>query len=501
MRIRDKSLIILISSLVTQATTIVMGIILVRMISQEDFGTYRQVLLVQASLAAFLALQFSSNLYYFIPKVAPDQRRGLLAQTIVMTLITAAVQAGIMFVTADFVAGMFTNPELGNLIRVFSVYPFIGKLLELIPAFMISIDRPGRAGIYSIAKAAGRVTVVVLCISLGGSLWLALVCILAAEAAVAIIGCIEMFRFAPPGRWSVDWKLVWQQLDYAWPFMVTVLLGRAGVEFDKVLVSSLFDPATFAVYSCGAVELPLIGMISASMANAMMPRLVTLADRGQKIDVLRLWQESCRKAALVLFPCFIYLLFISRDFMVLLYGTAYAGAGLIFAVYLLEVPFRITVWSTLFRATGQSRKIAASAILGLGSNVVFSLFLVWVGRGTTLQFVGPAIGTIASTIVIVGYYLTCLRKTMNVAISQALPWKMLGGLMAIAASCGALVFLVPLPHWPLPVRLGVCLVAFVALYLIGLKLFKVLKPDEARLLSLPLQVLGRLRRAKPSQTQ
>jgi O-antigen/teichoic acid export membrane protein len=77
---------------VPQAATIILGVILVRLITQESLGTYRQVLLAYTIMASLFSLQLGNSLYYYLPKMRPDQRRTLLTQTFGGTFILSAAR-------------------------------------------------------------------------------------------------------------------------------------------------------------------------------------------------------------------------------------------------------------------------------------------------------------------------------------------------------------------------------------------------------------------------
>ena len=69
MRIRTRSIILTASNAITNATTVATAMILVRLISKEAFGSYRQVILVSGFIIGLVALDLPGSLFYFIPKL------------------------------------------------------------------------------------------------------------------------------------------------------------------------------------------------------------------------------------------------------------------------------------------------------------------------------------------------------------------------------------------------------------------------------------------------
>ena len=489
MRIRTRSFIIMLSQGLTQATTIILGIILVRLITKEMLGTYRQVFLVQAFLVGILSLQLETSLYYFLPKCSIEQRRSLLLQTILTKLVFALIASLIMFFGAEPIAAMFRNPDLVKLLRIFSLYSLTASIISLIPAFMISLDHAVRAGAYSMADAAGRVIVVVTMFALGQSLVNVIWAITILAGVISFIGYMDMARFCPSGKWKFNRGLFIEQLHYTWPFLAISIIGVVNIQLDKFLISVFYDPATYAVYSCGAFELPIIALVTGSVNNAIMPNLVTLSSQGKPLAALALWQEAIRKCSLIIFPCFAFFMFLARDFIIVLFEKEYSMAVWPFTIYLCLLPIRIATYSTLFRAVGKTKPIAYSAALNLIMNVILSTSLTWIGGHSLLSFIGPSMGAVLSNIIAMSYLLWGLSKFLNVPISVIMRWKELGALLLVCAGCGFVVFVVPMPVSSLLIKIVIRAVIFVIILVVAIIMTKRLKEDEKQMLLLPWMFL------------
>ncbi len=107
MRIRTRSILIMTFQGITQATQVILGMVLVRLISKEMLGSYRQVALSYALIAGIFSLQLESSLYYFLPKLGSERRRELLTQTLLTTGLLSLVISLAMFLTAGLFAAQF----------------------------------------------------------------------------------------------------------------------------------------------------------------------------------------------------------------------------------------------------------------------------------------------------------------------------------------------------------------------------------------------------------
>ena len=261
-----------------------------------------------------------------------------------------------------------------------------------------------------------------------------------------------------------------------------------------------FKPEEYAVYSCGAIQLPVVDLITASLTAAMMPRLVTLAGEGRLADALYTWQEGARKASLVIFPCFAFFLVCGYDFMVALFGQDYALASWPFRVYLCTLPVRVAVYAAVLRAVGQTKVIAIGAVLALVTNAVASTALILLGRGSLMSFIGPTIGTVLATWVSWVYLLRQIMRVTDTALARVMRWKELGILLLVAVVCAAAVPFIPLPGVPLVAQVIIRAVACGGVFLLVMAVAQLLSDDEKEMLSWPLMAIRRLCSRRPPES-
>ena len=493
MRIRTRTLILMFSQSLNQLTTIILGIALARLISQHELGSFRQVFLAYGLISGFLAFQIESSLFYFLPKFGADKSRQLLTQTTVFSLLLATAVGFILFFGSESISKLLNNPELASPLRAFALYPLADRIVRVIPAFMISNDRAILSAVYSLASAILRVGAPVIVFATGGTLETAIWSSVLTMWAVALVSFINMVMLSRTGKWTLEWYLIIDQLKYTWPLWATTLVQTINSQFDRLLISSFFDPATFAIYSCGAIELPVVAIITTTMASSTMPELVKYASMGKTNEALDLWQKGTRKCSLVIFPCFVFFFMIGPELMVLLYGEGYAKAAWPFAIYLLIMPLRIAFYSTLFRAFGYTKPIGVSVALGLATNILVSTSLIWLGRQSILSFIGPSLGAIAGTLTLSAYLLWKLSRFLEVSVSRIMQWRDLGRVLLVCAVCGLVTYAAPLSHLAAVKVIIFRAAIFFILFIASMIFTKSLLRDETELLLTPVRLIARLK--------
>ncbi len=458
--------------------------------SQDTFGTYRQAQLVVSFLLVLLSLNLPASLFYFIPKLGVETRRGMLSQTMILSLAGGTIAILVTIGLAGPLSRLWNNPALEAPLRACSLHGPALLILGLIAPFFISIDRAVRSGIYSILTIVLRAAPVVLLAAYGYSL----TAIFMAMAVTLSIGALtiagDSFRFCPGRGVPLDLTLIRSQLGYVLPLQAATAVGLLRRELDKVMIAQFFDPARYAVYVCGAIQIPVVAVVTKSMTNAIMPNLVSQGTRGDLRQALALWNEATRKCSLVIYPTFVACLICSQDLIALAYGPGYADAVWPFLVYLCGLPVQVAIYGAILRAFGRTKPIAVSTGFSLVVHLTVSLVLLKVGEGTMLAFVAPSIGTIVSTYASAIYMLVCIRRVTQVRIRHVMRWGELAWLLLLFLVCGAIAWSVPLSTLALPLRILARLMVYGAAALILLLVTRTLHDDEIGYLRSPLRWLG-----------
>lgn len=490
MRIRTRSMLIGLSRGVTHVSRIGVAVVLVRLLTKEQFGSYRQVMLVAMFLGQLFSMQLPHSLYYFVPKLGDERRRALLMQTLLLALAGGAAGAAIMLFGARPLARQFENPSLTSLLTVFCIFPIIQVILQLIPHFMISAERAGRGCVYIMVREAIRAGVVVSLAAMGAPLSSLLVCLLVGTGALALCGVGDMYRLSPGRSVSIDKALIRHQLVYTLPLAAAVLVAVTKKFFDKFLIASFFDTENFAVYAAGAIEVPVQAVVTSSIFAAVLPNLVELWDDGRKDQMVALWREAVRKSSIVIYPMFFVLLVCAQDLVLLMYGEPYREAAYPFMIYLLIMPIRVAVYGTFVRAVGRTRPVLFSALLGLVANAVFSLAILLIarqlmGEKSLLAFLAPAIGTVLAAGCSAMYLIIAAARATQHGFRRIMPWTELARLLGIAAAAGAASYFAPLQACPLVLRLLVRGAGGMGLFVLLAVVTRSLKADEMNLFIVP----------------
>jgi O-antigen/teichoic acid export membrane protein len=160
------------------------------------------------------------------------------------------------------------------------------------------------------------------------------------------------------------------------PLAFASMAGAVSQQLDKIIVSSFMTPTDFAIYVNGAIEIPLIGVITGSISAVMLGEMSKCIKEQNVKQASCLFKETANRSALVLFPVLIFLLINGDLFVVALFSSKYVLSSVIFRIYLLLLPIRIVVFGSALIALGKGKKILIRSVVELFLNLILSYLLL-----------------------------------------------------------------------------------------------------------------------------
>ena len=304
-------------------------------------------------------------------------------------------------------ASLFNNPDLATALVWYAPYMFFAFVAAVAPPALIASGHAGSAAILNAVIGALTMTCVVVAtiVSPTGN---GLAAALSVSGALLAVASVSMVRHATGMRLARVHRgdgNTRRMLSYGLPLAATGLAATLGYQFDRIVVGVSFSSQEFAVYALGAVEVPLGLLIAAAVSNVLVPRLTILWRDGDRAGMVKLWREAMRKTSLVLLPLFAFLMVMSADLVLLLYGPGYSESVDVFRVYLFLLPLRIATWGVIPLAIGRTGINLRASVLVLAVNAGVALALVG-----PLGLIGAALAAPISAVVAVAYYLVRLRS-------------------------------------------------------------------------------------------
>jgi O-antigen/teichoic acid export membrane protein len=428
------------------AATFATPLVLTRVLDQAEFGTYKQLFLVYATLAGIAQLGMAESLLYFLP-FAPG-RSGRYVLNALAVLASAGLGCLALLVLVGPRLGRWLgNDALPGLSGLLGIY-----LMLMLPSLVLEIVTTARKrylgaavayGLSDLLRAAALVAPVLVSRRLD---WLLMGVV--AFAAVRL-GATLLYLLREFGaELRPDRAALREQLAYALPFQLGVVLAIIVTNLHFYIVAASVDAAAFAIYAIGCLQIPLVDLLFTPASNVMMVRMREAISAQRPHAVLATWDDTTRKLALVFLPLVGLLLVTGRELILLLFTERYAASVPIFMVWSAAILFAVLQTDGVLRVYAKTRALVVLYALQL---------LVVAGLIPALMSAFGLIGAVLATVLATGLgkslALMFAKRLMGATFAQILPWRSLGedlGTVAVSALVALVVkthlTAAPLPH-------------------------------------------------------
>ena len=442
------------------AASFFLPMVLARIFAPEVFGTYKQIFLLQATVYGIAQIGMAESLFYFVP--AGGERAGrFVANAIVALGLSGLVTAGALVLAAPDLAYRFANPSLAEYLPLLALAMWL--ILASAPLEIVLTARQRylrAAAAYGVSNLLKAVLLLVPAIVTRDLRWLMIGTVAYGALRLAATLAVVRGEFGPslkPG-----FPLLKEQTLYVLPFAAYGLVEVIQLSVHQFAVSGWTNPATFAVYAVGCLNVPLIELVASPACHVMMVGLREAEANGAPDRGLSLWRDTTVKIAWIVVPSVLALLALGHELIVVLFTSAYAESVPVFRVFVLVLLLSIFQTDGFLRSQAEIRFLF---LLG-----IFKLLVVLATiRPLLLAFglPGAAGALLLSTAAGKAVALVRMRRGLGCSYRALLPWRSLAGIFgaATAAAVAALLVRRALPPSPTLV-LAVTAPVYAAAYLL-----------------------------------
>ena len=437
----DKTAILTFSSLMSRFAFILSGIIVVRWLTQEDLGTFRQAhLIINTCLILFL-FGIPSSLYFFIPRAKDDEKRGIITHSFIMLFLIGSLCAALIYFFAPMISLRFNNSQLTPIIQRYSLYLAFGFPGACYFAAMICLDRVRFAALSKIAVTLAEIGAILVPLLLHCSLLTVFTVMLTVNAVVAVITIALTLQSSPQGPIKAKKGFAKEQIKYSLPLGITQMMSFLSREIDKIFISIFFSVKEFAIYSVGATELPITNLIAPSIRTVLLPEFSKKFQENKKGEILETWIESRRKLALITFPPIIFFYFISAELLTFVYSDRYINSVPIFQIYLL-IPFIANFQSGVISlSAGKTNLLFYSSAANVLTNTSLNYLLIKL-IGTKGPPLATAIALCISILILINFE----KNILEVSWTEMFPFILYGKIMILSFLAGLPILVLRQAH-------------------------------------------------------
>ena len=463
---------LLASKICAFAITSALPFILVRRLSQTEFGYYKQLFLILQTTLNLLPFGMNMSLFFFIPRAKTQAEKGNIVLCVVIFYLFTTGIAGACFIfNPGLIEQLFHSAPLTLVGRQigFTIIPYI--VCSLLDVILVANGDARLAAISNVIITLGRTLLI-----LGAALiWGTVGSILWGVMIVSVLQCLWMMTYMKThfgDFWtSFRWRSLRTQLIYALPLGLAGFIWAIQVDVDNYFVSHYFNAAMFAIYAAGCFDVPLVGMLGDSVGSVLIPRISALQAAGSTEEIVRVIVSAMRGLAFVYSPTFFFVFVAATQVIVALFREEYLASVPIFRINLMWVLLAVVAVDPVLRA------FKSEHVWMMRMNIVLLVLLV-----AALFFGTPRYGLVgAVSCVMAVQYLARGLFVWRICRLLKLRWKDLAPLKdvlktllaaTIAGFCIA-PLLIPVQRWGVWTSILVCGLIYCGIYVGLLLLFNV----------------------------
>lgn len=400
---------------------------LVRIFTQEEFGTYKQLFLVVNTVFIIAQMGMAESLYYFLPRAGGKSDQYILNSIGVLGLLGLPALA-VLWLLRDRIALLLNNEQLVPYMPYAATVLFLMLIAVVLEVVMTNRKQHALASCTYALSDLIRALLFVLPVWWLGNL----------QALMAGAVCFSLGRFFAllvylkdtfKNGIRIQRDLLYRHLRYAIPFGLAGIIEIIQVKYHLYAVSYYFDAATFALYAVGCLQIPLVDYMMTSTSYVMMINMREKAEAGRDAATMRIWHDTIRKLGLILIPMIGGFLVVGRELIIFLFTGAYEESVPVFLVWTLGMSLTVLLTDGVLRVFAENRFLILQNLIRLGLIVIFIRWFL-----THFGLIGAVMVTLLANVVARGAALARLKNIFKVSWSALLPW---GSLAVICTMTGA----------------------------------------------------------------
>ena len=422
-----QALVVSASRLLNQGLMVLSPLVLVRLLTLEDFGAYREFLLYATVLGSLAAFSLPNSLLYFVgrqPEGAIGYARRVATGLGVASVLTVLVYA--------LLEAVLPRPPLGERLLPCLLYVLCFANLDFWEFLWLAQRRSSQVMLYTAGRLLARTLLVCVVAWLTSSLDAMLWSLVALEA-LRLLGAAIAWRRLAAGAPVVALEAGWREmLAFSLPSGLVVFVSTFNRSIGGMVVGQSLGEVALALLVVGGYLLGVVSPLRNSISDVLLPSLAAQAKSGDGAWVAA-WRRSSVQAAILLFPIAVVSWRYAGPFVSAAFSERYADAAPLLRWYAGMVALACLDVALALRVMGRTRSMLGVSVVTLVVNLgLLALLLPRFG----LQ--GAAAALLASTASGTAYLLWRAARALRMPVHRFVPFAALAK-VALAALAAAAV--------------------------------------------------------------
>lgn len=416
--------------ILSMAAGFIMPVVLVRMMSQEDYGLTSQFFTLYTSIYSIAAMGIHTTIFYFCSSVSKTQADKYITNTLLLLFIFSVVCGTILFLPPVNNI-LFGDSELGKHSDLIILSIALATVMNMVsPLSTVREDKWG-ALLFPGFIAFGRIVAIIYTALVFKDVHQMFYWLLIFQFVITLL--IVLYTKHNTSL-KVDFCMMKEQLLYSLPFGFAVALQLLSNYFDKLVCIRYLTTTEYAIYSVAFLSIPGIMQIYESLCQVNIVNMSNCYRSGRNNEILPLYGNFVIKVLSFSVPIILVVALYSEEIVEFLYTDSYILSAPYFRLYTLTSFASILGAGTILRSMGKTKEAMFAFVLtcfiGLPSTYVLIL-----NYGTSGAIWGSVINIMLPRFIQIAMEVHATKSDLH----NYLPWKKIAIIFF-----NSIVFLLPL---------------------------------------------------------
>ncbi|PKM44130.1 MAG: hypothetical protein CVV03_08015 [Firmicutes bacterium HGW-Firmicutes-8] len=416
-QIWKKIIVITMGSGAAQIIGFIFGIIIVRILSYEEYAIYKQGMLVVNMVVSFGAIISPISLGYFMARSkSRDEKKIYVFQTMYGSAIIGILIAILIYAFRQQVALTYNNQALAYFLPLFALLSFFILTENFFSYYMVSENRTKTLAIITVIFSLVRFLGLLVSILIKDDFFkIFMVMYVGVEALNVIYIFMSVNRNFKGIKSRITLKSIKEQIVFSVPLYISSIVSMLNANIGKNIVAMLYTPMRYSIYINGAYDIPFVSSLSSSIVTVMLPTMAAEYDKDNEIvkkNIININRRMLITIGCLFIPLYTTILIFAPTIIKVLFSDKYLESVQLFRIYSINVVLNSFSLGLLLTVAKEQKKIIYANVFMTILNLVLTLGIHYT-IGFSYLTLAPIIATVIQNIILI-YFTQRHYKQKNI---------------------------------------------------------------------------------------
>lgn len=407
--IAKDSIMLTIVRVITLAASMAQTMILSRIMTLTEYGTYSALLIIVSLGTTIAGLGLNNAINFFFNKEKDIEKKKKYVNTIfAITTLSGLIFAVIIYVLKRQISNYYNNILVLNLIIYITLKPTFTNIITLYQQLYISVGKTKVIAIRNLIISILQIIAIPITFSIFKNIKSILIIGLILDICQLVYFGFDIKKILEINCLNIEIKMIKPILIYAIPMALATMIATIFKESDKLIIAKIATIEELAIYTNMSKQLPF-EFIVLSFTTVITPVIIRLLQNNKK-KAIQLWEDYIEFGYISTWILCIGAIICAKELLIFLYSDVYLDGLNIFKIYLLVEMFKYTYFGLILSATGKTKYILYSSGIAMVANIIFNIIFYKI-----FGLIGPALASLICTISMgmVQLLLSCKEAKVN----------------------------------------------------------------------------------------